>query len=213
MALCRRALVQRVYPFTSIVEWFSPSSRGRICLRYSCANYKNKGFFSQHSSLAGDQTASTNELEMPRLLLFAPCERVIFGQGDNSASLIVIVQQMQFQVPAGQPIPPGAGAFAHFAIFSQWQRLPADANKIFEQRLSLSIGNENPVFDAIAEFQMTERLHRLVANVPVMPVLHPGEYSLKLFIREKGQQNWGNPVADYPLEIIHVAQPVVAANQ
>ncbi|HEY6945217.1 MAG TPA: hypothetical protein VI431_08750 [Candidatus Acidoferrum sp.] len=211
MASGWRTLVQYLYTLTSPMEWLPPSGRGGICIRYSYASYKNQVFFSYYSSLASNQTASANELRtMPRLLVFAPCERVIFGQGDNSASLIVIIQQMQFQIPAGQPIPPGAGAFAHFAIFSQWQRLPADTDKTFEQRLLLSVGNENPVFDAIAEFQMTDRLHRVVANVPVMPVLHPGEYSLKIFVREKGQQNWGNFVGDYPLEVVHIPQPAAA---
>jgi hypothetical protein len=113
---------------------------------------------------------------------------------------------MQFQVPPGQPIPEGAGVFARFSIFSQWHRLPTDANRIFEQRIVLSIGNENPVLEAVSEFQMTERLHRQVANVPVLPVMHPGEYSLSLFLREKGQQDWGKAVADYPFEVAHVNQ-------
>lgn len=148
---------------------------------------------------------------MPKLLVFAPCERVILGQGDNSASLIVIIQQVQFQGPAGMPAPPpGAGVAARFSIYSQWHKLPTDGEKTFEQRIVLSFENENPVLEATAEFQMTERLHRVIANVMALPFIHPGEYSLKLFLREKGEQNWGNPVADYPFEVAHVIQPVVA---
>lgn len=143
---------------------------------------------------------------MPRLLIFAPCERVILGQGDNSATLVTVIQQMQFQVPSGQPIPEGAGVFARFSIFSQWYKLPADTNRTFEQRIVLSIANENPILEAVTEFQMTERLHRLIASVPMLPVMHPGEYSLKLFLREKGQQDWGRPVADYPFEVTHAQQ-------
>ena len=143
---------------------------------------------------------------MPKLLIFAPCERVILGQGDNSASLIVIIQQMQFHIPPGQQIPQGAGVASRFSIFSQWHRLPTDAARIFEQRIVLSIGNENPILEAVSEFQMTERLHRSIANVPVLPVMHPGEYSLKLFLREKGQQDWGMAVVDYPFEVVHVNQ-------
>jgi hypothetical protein len=142
---------------------------------------------------------------MPKLLLFAPCERVILGQ-DNSVSLIVIIQQMQFQAPPGQPIPEGAGVIARFSVFSQWHKLPADGDKIFEQRVILSIGDGNPVIESIAEFQMTERLHRMIANIPIMPVLHPNEYGFKIFLREKGQQDWGRVLMDYPFEIAHLNQ-------
>jgi hypothetical protein len=143
---------------------------------------------------------------MPRILIFAPCEKVILGQGDNSASLITIIRQMQFQVPVGQAIPEGAGVFARLSIFCQWHRLPTDANRVFEQRIVLSLGNENPVLESVAEFQMTEPLHRLTVNVPLLPILHPGEYSLKLFLREKGQQDWGSAIAEYPLGVTHVTE-------
>ncbi|HKW64676.1 MAG TPA: hypothetical protein VJN89_19140 [Candidatus Acidoferrum sp.] len=153
---------------------------------------------------------------MPRLSLFAPCERVILGQGDNSASLIVVIQQIQFQGLAGQPpvLPPlGAGVPGRFSLFSQWYQLPTDGNTIFEQRITLSTGNENPVLEAMTEFQMTDRVHRLIANVIGFPFMNPGEYSLKLFLRPKGQQNWGNAIADYPLEVAHILQPAIPANQ
>ena len=143
---------------------------------------------------------------MPKNLIFAPCERVILGQGDNSASLIVVIQQMQFQVPKDVEIPKEAGAFVRFAIFSQWLRTPEDEGKVYEQRIVLSIGNEKPVLEAVMEFRMTERLHRLVGNIPVLPLMQPGEYSLKLFLREKGTQAWGKVIADYPIDVAHINQ-------
>ena len=53
----------------------------------------------------------------------------------------------------------------------------------------LAMENENPVLEALTEFRMIGSLHRLSANVPLLPPVRPGEYSLKLFLREKGQQD------------------------
>jgi hypothetical protein len=143
---------------------------------------------------------------MPRLLIFAPCERVILGQGDNSASLIVVIQQLQFHLPKGQEIPKDAGAAARFAIFSQWHKSAGDEGKTFEQRILFVVNDEKTRLEAVMEFQMPDRLYRLIANINVMPVLQPGEYSLKLFVREKGEREWGEAVADYPIEVVHIDQ-------
>jgi hypothetical protein len=143
---------------------------------------------------------------MPKLVVFAPCERVIFGQGDNTASLIVLVQRMDFQVPTDQPLPERAGAFARLAIFSQWHRVPEDSEKVFEQKLTLGMEGEKLILEAVTEFKMLQRVNRLVGQIPILPLVKPGEYSFKLFIREKGEQVWGAPVGEYPIEIVHVKQ-------
>jgi hypothetical protein len=150
---------------------------------------------------------------MPRLLLFAPCERVILGQGDNSASLIVVIQQMQFQgsIKEGEDIPKDIGAFARFAIFSQWYKTEKDNEKTFEQRVTLSFEVGVPSLDVVAEIQMTQRLHRMITNIPVLPLLKKGEHNLRIFLREKGEKSWGQALADYPIEITYVTsmQPQV----
>lgn len=145
---------------------------------------------------------------MPRLLLFAPCERVILGQGDNSASLIVVIQEMQFHgvLKKGEELPKDAAAVARFVIFSQWHKSVEDEGKTFEQRIVLSIQNEEPILESVAEFRMTDRLHRMMANVPMLPFIKQGEYSLKLFVREKGERDWGKALADYPITVSHVLQ-------
>ena len=93
-----------------------------------------------------------------------------------------------------------------FAIYSQWEKSPNDEGKTFEQKILLAATNGKTVLEAVTEIQVTGRFYRTIANVPVLPVVQPGEYSLKAFVREKGEREWGNTVADYPLEIVHINQ-------
>jgi hypothetical protein len=144
---------------------------------------------------------------MPRLLLFAPCERVIFGHGDKSASLIIILQQLQIQ----SEIPKDAMLIINFSVFSQWYRSSGDEGKIFEQRVALVSGNEKPILENITAFQMTEKLHRIAANFSRFPTLEAGEYDLTLSIRPQGESQWSQPVASYPITMVKVPplQPLV----
>jgi hypothetical protein len=145
---------------------------------------------------------------MPKLVLYAPCERVILGQGDNSASLIIVLQQMQFHgtLKQGEQVNKGMAAFVHFAVFSQWHKTPGDEGKIFEQRVILVKAGEPIALEFVAEFEMKDRLHRLIANVQVMPMMNQGEYNLQTFVRQKGSRDWGDVVAEYPIEVVHMMQ-------
>src|SRR2546422_22709 len=96
---------------------------------------------------------------MPRLLLFAPCERVIIGQGDNSVSLIVVIQEMRFQKFAQeQEIKEDQAVPARFTIFSQWYVSSGDEEKTFEQRITLGFAGEKALIEATAEFQFQKNI-------------------------------------------------------
>lgn len=144
---------------------------------------------------------------MPKLLVFAPCERVILGQGDNSASLIGLLQEMKFEgTIIGREAPKDAGVFVKFSIFSQWCMVPGDQGKTFEQRIAIMSKNEKSVIEAVSEFAMTEKFHRIIANVQGLPFAMAGEYEVMVSLREKGSVNWSEPVASYPIQITHAIQ-------
>lgn len=146
---------------------------------------------------------------MPRLLIFAPCERVILGQGDNSASLIVIIQDMQFVAPQQvDALPKDAGAAVRLALYSQWHRTAGDEGKTFQQRIVFARANdEATIFDATTDFQMTENSHRIIANIPVLPFLEPGQYEFRVSIKEKRDEAWTKPFLNYPVNISVIMQP------
>ena len=136
---------------------------------------------------------------MPRLILFAPCERVIFGYGDMSASLIIIIQELQVkkEVPKDNTM-----IFHQFSVFSQWIKSPDDEGKTFEQKIAMACGNEKPVLENISVIQMTTaRLHRAVVTFRSFPALKAGEYDLTLSIRVQGESQWPQPIASYPINV------------
>lgn len=148
---------------------------------------------------------------MPKLTIFTPCEKVIIGQGNNAASIIDIIQGLQFKtlIPS-QQIDEKTGVFARFSIFAQWHRLPSDEGKTFEQKITLARPGEKPVLEALTEFQMTEQLHRVTAVSDLLPYLPIGEYQLCLFLRQKGTQDWpATPIADYPIDVTHTPSVMV----
>lgn len=150
---------------------------------------------------------------MPKLLIFVPCEKVIIAQGDNSASLITVIQDLKFAgvVPA-EGIPEDAAVPARMAIFCQWKMLPEEVGKVFEQRITLGATEEKPVVEAVNEFQVADQLQRTIAYVETLPFLKPGQYSMTLFIRRKGETEWPKEIAEYPMKVIHsfVTAPVKA---
>lgn len=139
---------------------------------------------------------------MPRLLLFVPCERVIVGQGDASASLIIILHELQIHTGVA---PQNLLQLHHFSVFSQWYKLPEDEGKTFEQRIALTLGSENPVVENVTTFKMTARMHRATVYIPRFPVLKSGEYSLTLSLREQSQAQW-QAVGVYPINVTQVPQ-------
>jgi hypothetical protein len=142
---------------------------------------------------------------MPKLLIFAPCERVILGQGDNSASLIVIVQKLQLNQLPGQKIDENAAMYARISLFTEWLKLNDDLGKDFEQRFTFGPVGEKPPVETVAEFKMSERTNRIIGVIEALPVVAPGEYEFSVWLRQKGT-NWPDaPTASYPVEIVHAA--------
>jgi hypothetical protein len=137
---------------------------------------------------------------MPKLLLFAACEKAMVDQ-NNVASLMSLLEEINVQVPPGVVPPANAMAPMAWTIFSLWERTPADQGKIFEQRSALmtaagAIRVETPV--AVIELK-TDR-HRVIGTIMGMPVANPGPHFVKAFIREKGGANW-TEAGSYPLTI------------
>src|SRR6266568_2429960 len=140
---------------------------------------------------------------MPKLLLFVPCERVILGQGDNSVSLIVLIQKLQLNQVAPK-IDENTTMFARIHLFTEWQKAPNDQGKVFEQRFTFGTSGNKPNVEALMEFTISERTHRTIGLIEMLPFLPAGEYEFGLWLCEKGEAKWPDtPVATYPVELAH----------
>jgi hypothetical protein len=150
---------------------------------------------------------------MPKLEIFVPCERVIIGQGDNSASIIVVIQQLEFRNLNESPdVPENVGVLVRLSIFTQWRKLPSDEDKTYEQKYTFGRpGEKKTILEAMApEFQMTQKSHRITVTLEALPLLEAGEFVLGLWLKEKALANWpSHPVAEYSLDIVHSSNAVV----
>jgi hypothetical protein len=128
---------------------------------------------------------------MPRLLLFAACERVLFD-ADGLISLLTLIERLEVTVPATVVLP------AHYAMPMRWQSVAVwsvDQSELgkFEQTTHLVIvENGNEVIAAHTEVKTLERTLpgsatgvKIVSTLTAVPVVH-GTQFLRLLL----QENW-----------------------
>ena|ERR1017187_7872484 len=146
---------------------------------------------------------------MPRLLVFALCEKVIIGQ-DNMPSLIGVLQGFNINVPAGKTMTDTGFFPCPWAAFSSWLNEGDDATVMYEQLVSLLGSSGKLLFFNVTQFQMTKIQHRISVGSPVFPTLPEGSHNVLLAIRKVGDPEW-TQVSSYPLQIYHIVIPSPAA--
>lgn len=73
---------------------------------------------------------------MPRLLLFAPCEKVIIDGQSNQVTVISLIQDVKIAAPSGASaieIPQGSVAPFPWSVLTIWERESGDQNVRYEQ--------------------------------------------------------------------------------
>jgi hypothetical protein len=137
---------------------------------------------------------------MPRLILFAPCEKVIIEQGSGGASLISLLQELK---ASAKELPkPGQTVANQWNVVAIWRKLGTDTVQEFEQRVTLEDPGGINAFDLRTQFQMTKDYHRTFGNIAGFPIGVEGEYTLRLFVREVGAERWDER-ANYPIHVVH----------
>lgn len=141
---------------------------------------------------------------MPRLLLFTPCEKVITNQDDGVPSLISLLEAMNLAIPPGVEItgPSEQSLPFRWYVYALYHSEEGDMGKQFEQRIELNL-NDQIYLQGIMpfQFQPDKPNMRIVMQVGGFPMMPAGEASLKLFLREAGEGNEWEEIANYPLII------------
>lgn len=139
---------------------------------------------------------------MPKLLLFAPCDRIIVDEATKTLSLISILEQVEAPpIPGAENV---AAALTWYAV-AVWQKVPEDGGKTFEQRTYLVQPDGKRILEGLSPFRMTERTHRVFARTHGFPISQTGDYLLTLTVREKDSGEEWITVAEYPIKVIHRA--------
>lgn len=130
---------------------------------------------------------------MPKLLLFAACEKVIIGQGDGSMSLIGLLQNITVVAPRKGEESAAKATHGEWFMFSLWLQQPEDADVEYEQRCALIGPTGDLSIDLVTVFTVTKMFHRVSVQIPFIPVEPPGEYKIMTWLRRRGDEKW----ADY----------------
>ncbi len=141
---------------------------------------------------------------MPRLILFAACEKLIVDQV-NVLSLISLMQEINIQIPADAVLPPEVKlAPMTWTILSIWEQESGDQDKEFEQRIAITLESGEIVTETpIVTFQMKTPQHRNIGMVVGIPI-EPQSYYIRTWLKEKHSLEWGNEVGRYPLKVNRV---------
>jgi hypothetical protein len=115
---------------------------------------------------------------------------------------------IKVSVAEGAEVPADAKVPNAWDILAFWRNSADDAGKEYEQRTRLLLPNGETSVEATMSFSGNNRSHRNVINITGVPVGQAGECSLQLWLREAGADDWGDPVADYSLMVIHDTVPV-----
>jgi hypothetical protein len=134
--------------------------------------------------------------------MFAPCDKVIISQEDNSPSLISILENIHINIPVNVAV---INLPYRWQLFTLWKRQPEDEGKIYQQRTHLTLPDGQPTVESTLDFRVVTSTQRIVVNIFGFPVLPSGEYPLKLSLREAGQVDGWKDVAEYPLMVTRMS--------
>jgi hypothetical protein len=144
---------------------------------------------------------------MPYPLVFAACQHVIISQDENNPTLISLLSEIGGTVDVTEP-PPKKGlinAPLRWSVFTMWGKEPADGDKEFEQTIRFVSPTGKNHFGKSIEVmpvQFKGRTHRINLTVMTLPVGQNGDWTLQLFVREKGAADWPtDPIRIYPIHL------------
>ena len=143
---------------------------------------------------------------MPRLLLFAPCERALIDRATNSLSMIALIEGLTVELPESVNPPARALGPMQWTIVTLWAAEP-DPQR-YEQKVELFAPDGALVIESRLRFEMQANLgHRNTANLNGFPVGPPGQYDLVLSLRDDRDGSAFQELSRFPLQVTRPRGP------
>lgn len=146
---------------------------------------------------------------MPKLLVFAPCERVIEDKDGNNISLISIMQGVSVIVPRDRlPLAVSTVGPQSWYVFAMWQREP-DERVGFETKAVLLAPDGKTILETASSnitfnnfSVVSQRVKMLVQGFPMG---HPGSCHITLMTKLDGQSEFSE-IARFPIVVSQIAR-------
>jgi hypothetical protein len=134
---------------------------------------------------------------MPRLLLFAPCSKVIVSADDQTVTLVALVDGVN--APQGATV-----ADLTWERLSVWQAEPGDEGRRFEERLEIVRPDRRVAAEVRQPFVMESRTLRVRGSVVGFPCEIEGDYVLRLSVRDAVAEDAWERLMEYPVTVRHI---------
>ncbi len=136
---------------------------------------------------------------MPRLLLFVPSEKAILSAEENTVSLISVLEEINVSKPpdSNTVVP------LRWSVVALWQQLANEEGKTYEQRTSLVFPDGKETAEAILRLEFDKQKYRTTVNINAFPVGQEGTYTLKIWLREVGDDPW-KEITNYPIIVTYL---------
>jgi hypothetical protein len=146
---------------------------------------------------------------MPKLILFAVCEKVILD-GLSNASIINVLHGIEAasaqQGPIIGPIPKNAVAPAPWSIYAIWKPAPGDAAKEFSEKIEI-LWPDRSAFNTITapvKFEAS-RNHQSTVNMVGFPVGQVGDVTINMWLESDG--NRIGETSSWTITVTHKPRP------
>jgi hypothetical protein len=138
---------------------------------------------------------------MPKLLIFAACEKIIVDEGHN-VSLIVLMQNVDVSIIQNTEVAHTAISPQAWAVFSMWQTLPEDVGKQLVQIVQIVWPDKSEFKRIQVPFQLeADKAHHNKITIIGFPAGQVGVIAINLWIEENSRQL--GDTYTYPINVTH----------
>jgi hypothetical protein len=142
------------------------------------------------------------EIKLPRLLLFAPCQKGIIDKNESTVSMISLINGVTV-ARLGEEIDENAVLPYSWCAVSAWFKEAEDEGANFEDLVELVSPDGNVLVRSMIPFTLPARIHQNLHNSFGFPAGRAGIYTLRLSIRRVPNENGWSVVSEYPIEVAH----------
>ncbi|MBI3653316.1 MAG: hypothetical protein HY231_19985 [Acidobacteria bacterium] len=147
---------------------------------------------------------------MLKLLVFAPCEKVIIAE-DKTSSVITFLEVVNISISPEQvaELEPDTGVPFAWYVFSLWHKETDEDIGNYMQRIRLILPDNKIAVDVDSPFEITSqfrnaRLHVRINGFPIPKI--SGDCKLKVFLRKADSQDDWQEVGEYPIIVQFTGQ-------